>query len=160
VVSHIDVLGAGVILMAAREGNRGLVVASDMVPKTSERRLLSQSASFMPCVAATFSLSVVERETISWRLEDQDTAPPSIRKAYPNIARLSSAMLPSVSACPTSVRLVSLHTITITKGSACRRGSGRCASQPPNARAQGSQRTGRPSPQRRQCRGASRALPN
>jgi hypothetical protein len=50
-------------------------------PKISERRLLSQSPSFIPCVAATYSLSMVERETISWRLDDQETAPPLMRNA-------------------------------------------------------------------------------
>jgi hypothetical protein len=55
------------------------VVASRKPRKTSERRLRKQSASFMPCVAATYSLSVVDRETISCRLDDHETAPPSMR---------------------------------------------------------------------------------
>jgi hypothetical protein len=33
--------------------------------KTSERRLCSQRASFMLCIAATYSFLVIESETIS-----------------------------------------------------------------------------------------------
>ena len=57
------------------------VVAVVIGPKVSERRLRSQSAFFMLCITATYSLSVMERETISWRLDDQKTALPSMRKA-------------------------------------------------------------------------------
>ena len=61
----------------------------------------SHKASFAACVAATYSLSVVESDTISCRLDDHETAPPSIKNAYPDTAFLSSAMLPSASAYPT-----------------------------------------------------------
>ena len=57
------------------------VVGAVRVPKTSERRLCSQSASFMPCIAVTYLLSVVDRETSSCHLEDHETAPPSMRNA-------------------------------------------------------------------------------
>src|SRR5580693_2601153 len=57
------------------------VVGSWSVPKTSEMRERSHSASLPPCVAATYSLSVVESETISCRLDDHETAPPSTRNA-------------------------------------------------------------------------------
>jgi hypothetical protein len=50
-------------------------------PKISERRLLSQSPSFIPCMATMYSLSVVVRETISCCLDDQETALPSMRNA-------------------------------------------------------------------------------
>jgi len=41
-----------------------------------------------------------EREIISYRLEDQETAPPSIRKAYPETALQFLAILPSASVYP------------------------------------------------------------
>ncbi|KAJ7216871.1 hypothetical protein B0H12DRAFT_1272835 [Mycena haematopus] len=50
----------------------------------------SQPASFAACVIATYSASVVERETISCFLELQEMAPPSIMNANPEIARLCS----------------------------------------------------------------------
>ncbi len=50
-------------------------------PKTSERRLLSQSLSFMPCIVVMYSLSMVESKTISCCFDNQETAPPLIRKA-------------------------------------------------------------------------------
>ena len=55
------------------------VVAVAMGLNVLKRRLHSHSTFFMPCVAATYSLSVVERETISCRLEDHETAPPLMR---------------------------------------------------------------------------------
>src|SRR6266702_3527273 len=75
---------------------QSIVVGSLKGPNTSERRLRSQSASFTPCIAATYSLSVVDRETISCHLEDHEMAPPSMRKVYPEMAWRSSAMLSSV----------------------------------------------------------------
>jgi hypothetical protein len=57
------------------------VVGDVRLPKTSEMRLRSQRASLPPCVAATYSLSVVDRDTISCRFEDHETAPPSMRNA-------------------------------------------------------------------------------
>ncbi|KIK36294.1 hypothetical protein CY34DRAFT_94692 [Suillus luteus UH-Slu-Lm8-n1] len=58
----------------------------------------SHNASLAACVAATYSLSIVESETMSWCLDDHETAPPSIKNAYPETALLSSPMLPSASA--------------------------------------------------------------
>ena len=49
--------------------------------KISERRLLSQSPSFILCVAMMYSLSIMERETIFWCLDDQKMALPSMRNA-------------------------------------------------------------------------------
>ena len=43
-------------------------VALRVVPKTSVMSVCSQSTSFAACVAATYSDSVVERDTISWLL--------------------------------------------------------------------------------------------
>src|SRR6266850_7226974 len=57
------------------------VVRDLRVPKTSERRLRSHRPSLPLCVAATYLLSVVESETISWHFDDQDTALPSMRNA-------------------------------------------------------------------------------
>ena len=57
------------------------VVAMVMGPNISERRLCSHSTSFMLCIAATYSLLVVERETISYCLKDHKMAPPSMRNA-------------------------------------------------------------------------------
>ncbi|KIK32661.1 hypothetical protein CY34DRAFT_100975, partial [Suillus luteus UH-Slu-Lm8-n1] len=50
----------------------------------------SQMASFAACVAATYSASVVESVTSSCFFELQDTAPPSSKNAYPEIACLCS----------------------------------------------------------------------
>src|SRR6266851_3166304 len=61
------------------------VIGELKVPKISERRLLSQSPSFMPCIAVTYLLSVMESKMISCHFEDHDTAPPLMRKAYPNM---------------------------------------------------------------------------
>ncbi len=74
---------------------QSMVMGSLKGPNTLERRLCSQSASFTLCVAATYSLLVVDRETISCHLEDHKMVPPSMRKAYPEMAWWSSAMLPS-----------------------------------------------------------------
>ena len=57
------------------------VVGDMMGPNTSEMRLRSHKASLLPCVAAMYSLSVVDKETISCRFEDHKTAPPLMRKA-------------------------------------------------------------------------------
>ena len=78
------------------------IIASLNGSKISASRLWSQSPSFMPCVAATYLLSVVDREMISCFFEDQDTAPPSIRNANPVIAQRSSDILPLASAYPTN----------------------------------------------------------
>ena len=48
-------------------------------------------------VAATYSDSAVESVTISCFLEDQETASPSIRNAYPMITCLCSCIAPSAS---------------------------------------------------------------
>jgi len=55
------------------------VVGPLMLPKTSEMRLQSQRASLPPCVAVTYLLSVVDKETISCHFEDYEMAPLSIR---------------------------------------------------------------------------------
>ena len=52
-----------------------------MGPNTSEMRLRSHKASLPPCVATTYSLSVVDKETISCHFEDHKTALPLMRKA-------------------------------------------------------------------------------
>ena len=59
---------------------------------------VSQIASLEVCVTVMYSLSVVDKETISCRLAAQETAPLCNKKAYP--ACLSSAMLSSASAKP------------------------------------------------------------
>ena len=78
------------------------IIASVNGLKISVSRLQSQSPSFMPCIATMYSLSVVDRETISCFFEDQDTVLLSIRKANPIISLWSSDMLPSASAYPTN----------------------------------------------------------
>jgi len=50
-------------------------------PKILERRLLSHSPSFMPCVAAMYLLFIVESKIISCCLDDQETVPPLMRNA-------------------------------------------------------------------------------
>src|SRR6266478_5416001 len=72
------------------------IVAGSVILKICDIKERSQRASFVACVAAMYSDSVVDRETISCRLADQETAPPLTINAYPVIARLSSAILPSV----------------------------------------------------------------
>ncbi len=57
------------------------VVTAVRDPKALDRRLCNHSASFMPCVTAMYSLSVVERETTSCCLDDHEMAPPSMRNA-------------------------------------------------------------------------------
>ncbi|KIJ07284.1 hypothetical protein PAXINDRAFT_50172, partial [Paxillus involutus ATCC 200175] len=57
----------------------------------------SQMASFEACVAATYSASVVERVTSSCFFDAHETAPPSSRNAYPDIARRCSWDAPSAS---------------------------------------------------------------
>jgi hypothetical protein len=57
------------------------VVGSWSVPKTSEMRERSHSTSLPLCVAAMYSLSVVESETISCHLDYHETALPSMRNA-------------------------------------------------------------------------------
>ena len=52
------------------------VVASVSGSKTLASRFQSQRASFMPCVAMMYSLSVVESKTISCFFNDQEMAPP------------------------------------------------------------------------------------
>jgi hypothetical protein len=59
-----------------------------------------QMASFAAWVAATYSASVVDRVTISCLFELHETAPPSIRKTYPEIAWRSSFDIPSASVYP------------------------------------------------------------
>ena len=61
------------------------------MPKSWEISERSQSASFAAYVAATYSLSVVDSEIIACRFALQETAPPLMMKAYPEIAFLSSA---------------------------------------------------------------------
>ena len=57
------------------------VVGAVRVLKTSERRLCSQSTSFMLCITVMYSLSVMDRETSFCHLEDHKTALPSMRNA-------------------------------------------------------------------------------
>jgi hypothetical protein len=57
------------------------VVSSWSVLKTSEMREHSHSASLLLCVAAMYSLSVVESEMISCYLDDHETVLPSMRNA-------------------------------------------------------------------------------
>ncbi len=56
------------------------VVMAVRDPKTLDTRLHNHSTSFMPCVVAMYLLLVVESNTISCHLEDQETAPLSMRK--------------------------------------------------------------------------------
>jgi len=77
--------------------------------KISERRLLSHNPSFIPCMATMYSLSVVKSKTISCHFEDHDTMLPLIRKAYPDMARRSSAIEPLASAYPSRTHLISLY---------------------------------------------------
>ena len=62
----------------------------------------SHKASLAACIAAMYSLSIIDNEMISCFLEDHDTAPPSIKKVYPEIALQSSTILLSTSAYPIS----------------------------------------------------------
>ena len=80
------------------------VVGSVKGLKTSEMRERNHKASLVPCVAATYSLSIVDRETSSWHLDDHETALPLMRNAYLETARQSSAMLPSASVYPRRAR--------------------------------------------------------
>ena len=57
------------------------VVGDVMLLNTSEMRLHSHKASLPPCVAATYLLSVVDKEMISCHFEDHEIVPPSMRKA-------------------------------------------------------------------------------
>ena len=61
--------------------SQSIVVEFLKGPKMSVRRLHSHSASFTLCIAATYSLSVVDSETISCHFEDLEMAPPSMRNA-------------------------------------------------------------------------------
>ena len=65
------------------------VVVGMLMPKIEEIREQSHRASFAAWTAATYSLSVVEREMISCLFALQETAPPLIRKAYPEIVEHS-----------------------------------------------------------------------
>jgi len=58
------------------------VVGSVMGLKRSLMSDCSHRASFAAWVAAMYSLSVVKSKTISCCFDDQDTVPPSIKKAY------------------------------------------------------------------------------
>jgi len=51
----------------------------------SLRKAHSHRASFVACMVAIYSTSVVERETRGCFFELQLTAPPLMRKAYPEI---------------------------------------------------------------------------
>ena len=57
-------------------------------------------ASLVVCVVVTYSDSAVESVTIFCFLEDQETAPPSIRNVYPVIACLCSCVALSASVNP------------------------------------------------------------
>ena len=61
--------------------SENMVMGELKEPKTSKRRLLSQRPSFILCVAMTYSLSVVDSETISSHLDNQNTVPLSMRNA-------------------------------------------------------------------------------
>ena len=110
--SYVDVLGVRVELVVLCEFDRRLVITKRMVGsrlssnnwKISDR---SHKASFTVWVIATYSASVVDRAIISCHLALQETAPPWIKKAYPEIVCLSSAILPSASVYPVSFIFVS-----------------------------------------------------
>ena len=96
------------------------VVGSSMTSKSWVIRDLSHSASLEVCVTATYSLSVVDRDMISCHLAAQETAPPFNKNAYPEIACLSSAILPSASAYPLNSFICQpkiLHAFQIAKNS-------------------------------------------
>jgi hypothetical protein len=57
-------------------------------PKSSPIKDHSQRASFAACVVATNSASVVDNATMSCHFALQETAPPLIRKVYPDMACL------------------------------------------------------------------------
>jgi hypothetical protein len=60
----------------------------------------SYNTSFVACVTAIYSLSIIESEIISCCLDNHETAPLLIKKVYPEAALLFSAILPSASAYP------------------------------------------------------------
>ena len=110
-VAHVDVLGARAVLVIAGKSDGGL---------RDGPKALGEKASQPKCLihamhhCHVLSLSIVDKETISWRFGDHEKAPPSMRNAHPVIALLrllSSAMLPSVSAYPMSAHLVSPYEI-------------------------------------------------
>ena len=58
---------------------QSIVVGFLKGPKMSMMRLHSNSASFTPCVAAMYSLLMVDNETISCCFEDHKMVPPSMK---------------------------------------------------------------------------------
>ena len=68
--------------------------------RMSPRNIHIQIASFAACVTATYSDSVVDNETRACFLEFHQTAPPSMQKAYPEIACRCSCEFPSASLYP------------------------------------------------------------
>ena len=68
--------------------------------RMSPRHIRIQIASFAACVTATYSDSVVDSETRACFLKFHETAPPSMQKAYPDIACRCSCEFPSASLYP------------------------------------------------------------
>ena len=71
-----------------------------MGPNRDVMSLLNQMHSFAACVAATYSASAVERVTSSCLREAQEMAPPSSKKAEPEMAWRCSCDAPSASVNP------------------------------------------------------------
>src|SRR5208337_1144349 len=63
---------------------------------SSVRRCLIQIASFVACVRAMYSASVLESATVCCFLLLQVTEPPEIVKVYPAVERLSSRFPPQL----------------------------------------------------------------
>ena len=66
------------------------VVGVSTEPNNSVRSCQNQIASLAAWVCVMYSASIVDNVTNSCFFEDQEMAPPSIIKTYPEIARLCS----------------------------------------------------------------------
>jgi hypothetical protein len=124
--------------------------------KTSPMSRRSQRPSFAACVAATYSASVVESATISCFLAPHETAPPSMRKAYPLIALRCSCILPSASVYPSNPFLLPRK---LAASHSYLKDNERRASEPPSEQFRGLPRTARGSRRQMRCRGACQRLP-
>jgi len=72
------VMGEGTCCLVVRkEGGGGCDRSEGVGDKAAKPQHFLYAIQY---VAVTYSLLVVERETISWCLENQETAPPSVRK--------------------------------------------------------------------------------
>src|SRR5277367_4905837 len=81
-----------------------VVSPSEVGLNNSPRRRRSHIASLAAWVVATYLASVVDNVTNSCFFEDHETAPPSTRNTYPEIARLCSCDAPSASTYPSKPR--------------------------------------------------------